>query len=71
MNYERDNWICQLCNRPINPNLKHPHLRSVSLDHILPLSKGGMHTRSNVQSAHWICNVRKSNNIEMAQLLLY
>lgn len=37
-----------------------------SIDHIVPMSKGGGHTWSNVQIAHIICNSRKGNCIEEA-----
>lgn len=30
-----------------------------SLDHIIPLSRGGHHTADNVQAAHLACNHRK------------
>ena len=56
--YERDGWICQICGKKVDKKLKYPNQLSASLDHIVPLSKGGSHSRSNVQLAHWICNVR-------------
>jgi HNH endonuclease len=56
----RDNWICQLCQTPVDRTLTHPHPMSVSLDHIVPVSMGGDHTRSNVQTTHLRCNVRKN-----------
>ncbi len=59
--HERDGWVCGLCNRKIDKKLMFPHWMSASLDHIIPLSDGGGHTRANVQSAHWICNSRKSD----------
>lgn len=57
--FERDNWICQLCNRPVDPTLSWPDTESKSLDHVIPLSKGGLHTRSNTQLAHLGCNCSK------------
>lgn len=59
--FERDNWICQLCFEPIDQSLKWPDSQSKSLDHIIPVSKMGSHTRDNVQIAHVICNLRKGN----------
>lgn len=58
--YERDHWQCGLCGKRVDKRLKPPHLMSASLDHIVPLAKGGAHTRQNVQCAHWLCNTRKS-----------
>lgn len=57
--FERDGWICGICGKKVNRRLKYPHPRSVSLDHIIPLSRGGKHTLSNVQCAHFICNCKK------------
>lgn len=57
--YERDGWQCQLCQKPIDRTLKAPHRLSASLDHIIPISKGGPHTYANVQAAHLACNTVK------------
>nr|DAP09017.1 MAG TPA: HNH endonuclease [Caudoviricetes sp.] len=57
--FERDEWTCGICNEPVDPDSEFPDLRSPSLDHVIPLSKGGSHTRDNVQLAHYICNVTK------------
>ena len=57
--FERDGWICQLCGRKINRRLKYPNPRSKSIDHIVPLSKGGNDSPSNVQAAHLRCNMIK------------
>lgn len=59
--FERDQWTCGICRKPISRTLKSPDPRSVSIDHILPLSHGGPHTYSNVQAAHLGCNIWKSN----------
>jgi len=60
--FERDGWVCQLCLLPIDQELKWPDLMSVSLDHIVPVSKGGNHVRDNVQAAHLGCNMSKGPN---------
>jgi 5-methylcytosine-specific restriction endonuclease McrA len=61
--YERDIWLCGLCSVPVDPECSWPDPMSPSLDHILPLSKGGTHTYENVQLAHLACNVSKGNRI--------
>ncbi len=61
--YERDIWLCGLCVTPVDPDSAWPDPMSPSLDHILPLSKGGTHTYENVQLAHLTCNVSKGNRI--------
>lgn len=57
--FERDMWVCQICQEQVDPSLSWPDRRSPSLDHIVPLSKGGAHVRSNVQLAHYGCNAGK------------
>lgn len=59
--YERDGWACQLCGDPVDRTGADKHLRA-SLDHKVPLARGGVHSRANVQCAHWICNSRKSHH---------
>lgn len=68
--FVRDNWRCGLCRKRIGKSYRHPHPRSVSLDHIIPLSRGGLHRADNVQAAHLICNLSKNNRGGGEQLLL-
>lgn len=58
--FERDGWICGICGQKINKRLKYPNPRSKSIDHIVPLSKGGADAPINLQAAHLRCNVGKS-----------
>lgn len=60
---ERDNWICNICGGKINKDLKYPDLMSASLDHIVPLSKGGKHTEQNVHISHLHCNIKKQDKL--------
>lgn len=50
---------CGICDEPIDRATKYPHPLSPSVDHIVPLSKGGTHEQSNLQWAHLVCNQRK------------
>lgn len=56
---ERDGWCCQLCHEPIEPGRCYPDQLSLSIDHVIPLSRGGDDTRANVQASHLVCNLRK------------
>lgn len=62
--FDRDGWICGLCAGVVDPELKYPDSMSVSLDHIIPVSLGGMHSMANVQCAHLFCNLSKNNRVE-------
>jgi hypothetical protein len=68
--FERDAWKCGICKKRINKHLKHPHPMSASLDHIIPLTRGGSHTRAGVQASHLRCNLRKYNLGGGEQLML-
>lgn len=61
--YLRDGWICQHCKKRVNKRLKWPDPLCASLDHIIPLSKGGTHTYSNVQLTHLSCNFAKKISV--------
>jgi hypothetical protein len=57
--FEKNNWICQLCNRPVSKLRDKRLVDSASLDHIIPISKGGEHSYANTQLAHLSCNLIK------------
>jgi 5-methylcytosine-specific restriction endonuclease McrA len=61
--FERDGWICGICCAPIDCVIGWPAPKSPSIDHIQPISKGGDHTRDNVQASHLRCNLRKGGRI--------
>jgi hypothetical protein len=54
--YERDDWVCGLCGEPVDPALTYPDPECASLDHVVPLSRGGSHDPTNLQLAHLRCN---------------
>lgn len=57
----RDNYTCQneLCRISL---AQEPHLL-LEVDHIVPVSRGGMSTRDNLQTLCWRCNRTKSNKL--------
>lgn len=61
--FERDGWICGLCSSPIPRDAVWPDLLSPSVDHIVPLSRGGEHSMANVQASHLSCNSRKQASV--------
>ncbi len=61
--YKKYNYTCHICNKKINMSFKYPNPLSKSIDHIVPLAKGGTHTYNNVKPAHLICNVKKNDRI--------
>ena len=56
--------ICGICGKPVDKTLKSPHPMSATVDHIIPLDKGGHPSDlSNLQLAHRCCNREKSNKL--------
>jgi 5-methylcytosine-specific restriction endonuclease McrA len=56
----RDQWTCQLCGLPTPKELRGQKAPSApEIDHIVPVSKGGSHTRDNLQLLCRRCNGRK------------
>lgn len=63
--FQRDKWICGICGEAVAREIEYPHPQCASLDHIVPLSLGGGHTRKNTQLAHLVCNMKKGNKHDM------
>lgn len=62
--FARDGHMCMLCWTPLDMQAAYPHPKSPTIDHIVPLAKGGTHTPDNVQAACARCNVRKSDRLD-------
>lgn len=62
--FARDGWICGLCGESVDPALTWPAPKSASLDHVVPLSRGGDHTLANTQLAHLTCNTAKGARVD-------
>ena len=56
--------ICGICGKPVDKTLKYPHPLSATVDHIIPVSKGGHPSDlANLQLAHRCCNRAKSDKL--------
>lgn len=69
--YIRDRYKCHLCKGKINMLLRFPHPKSPSIDHLIPISMGGGHTKVNVKAAHLFCNMSKHNGSKQEQLEMF
>lgn len=68
--YQRDNWQCQICGDKVDVDADPEGTDYPSLDHIVPISQGGEHSRRNVQLTHRSCNTDKADGAVGSQLLL-
>lgn len=59
--FQLHGWICYVCKNPINPRLRLPNYMAATVEHIVPLCKGGTHTWDNVAPAHAKCNFDKGD----------
>ena len=56
--------VCGICGKPVDKSLKYPHPLSPTVDHIIPVSKGGHPCDlANLQLAHRCCNRQKSDRL--------
>lgn len=59
--FVRDRWLCWLCGGKVARGRRHPYPDAPTLDHVVPLSRGGDHSYENVRLAHSRCNVGRGN----------
>lgn len=56
--------VCALCGKVVDKNLKFPNPLSPSIDHIIPIAKGGHPAAlENLQLTHLKCNQAKSTKL--------
>jgi 5-methylcytosine-specific restriction endonuclease McrA len=60
---KRDGYKCHICGKRVAK-------KNLSFDHLIPLSRGGSHTKQNVAVAHLICNLKRGAGRIAAQLRL-
>lgn len=68
--FKRDGYVCQICNRKCRTDVSYLHERYPTLDHIVPMSKGGDHTPENTQCACRGCNTKKSTKVGYQRRLI-
>jgi len=69
---ERDNGICQICGKPVDLtdgwydecDQFHVGRNYPTVDHIIPITRGGDNTWNNVQLAHQHCNSAKCDRMD-------
>ena len=62
--YERDGWVCQICQEPIDRSVTNGRL-GATLDHIIPRSHTLIPDDSpaNLRTAHMGCNAKRGNRV--------
>lgn len=61
--FELHAWTCFVCKEQINKFLRFPNFMAATVEHIIPLAKGGTHTWDNVAPAHAKCNFSKGDSL--------
>lgn len=57
--------VCALCGKPVDFSLRYPNPMAKSIDHIIPINRGGHPSDiSNLQLAHWCCNRAKADKLQ-------
>lgn len=60
---DRDDCVCGICGLHVDRSEEYPSPLSPSIDHVIPLARGGAHSLSNCQPAHLSCNVSKGDRV--------
>ena len=55
--------VCHICTNPIDLDLPRNSRYGLTVDHVIPISKGGTDSVDNMKPAHWICNILKSDKM--------
>lgn len=63
--FKRDGGVCMICNKKVDKSLRWPNAMSFSINHVVPISKGGADTFGNVETSHLVCNMRIGNRVRV------
>ena len=61
--FDRDGWICFVCNKKIDRHRRFPDLMAATLEHIVALKDGGTHTADNTTCSHAACNFARNGSL--------
>lgn len=64
---ERDNYTCQMCGASAYEH----YLLLLEVDHIIPISRGGLSVPENLQTLCWKCNRSKSNRLPLRRIPIH
>ncbi len=64
--FARSGGLCGICGKPIDPEARFPSRDRMSIDHILPFSRGGTNQRGNLRAAHLRCNLERGNRDDVS-----
>lgn len=68
--FEADQYRCHLCGKKTDKTKKVPHPKAPTIDHVVPLNRGGTHEPANCRTACFSCNSSKRDRGGGEQLLL-
>ena len=68
--YKRDGYRCHICGGKAKMDAVVPHPKAPTLDHVIPLARGGTHEPLNCRLAHFMCNALKGDRLAGDQMLL-
>jgi 5-methylcytosine-specific restriction endonuclease McrA len=58
----RDGFLCGICGQPVDLAVVYPDPLFVTVDHVVPLSRGGAPLDpDNCRVAHFVCNVTRGD----------
>jgi len=63
--FQRDNWTCKICGQAVDRTVHYLHYAAPTIDHVMPIAKGGWHIKNNVQCAYRIRNRKKRDMLPL------
>ena len=64
--FDRDGWCCVYCGTVVHEPYDPCSDTSATIDHVIPLAKGGKHVPENCVTSCKRCNTKKSDSVEVS-----